>query len=52
MSTGNVNVSNAGRIDVVWKTDKEWDGGCRELRLGFGAAGWNTASAAFLVSFS
>jgi hypothetical protein len=52
VSAGKVNVSNGGHVEVVWKTSKSSKGGCAELSLGFGAAGWNTASAAFLVSFS
>jgi virginiamycin B lyase len=51
-NAGKVDVSNGGHVEVVWRTVAAWKGGCRELWLGFGATGWNTASAVFLVSFS
>ena len=49
---GKVQVSNGGRVQVLWKTAKAWKGTCRRLVLSFAPEGWNTADAIFVVRFS
>ncbi len=48
---GTVNVGAGGHVEVVWKTDKAWEGTCRRLVVRLAPDGWNSASATFLVRF-
>jgi hypothetical protein len=46
------NVTNDGRLQLLWRTGAGWSGTCRSLvvRLGFG--GWSDADAVFTLRFA
>jgi streptogramin lyase len=46
-----VHLSRGGRLQLEWKSDRRWAGGCRTLTLRFDIAGWRDAAIVFLVRF-
>ncbi len=46
------NLSNNGRLMLLWRTGSGWGGTCRSLVVRFGLDGWSDADAVFTVRFA
>jgi virginiamycin B lyase len=46
------NVSQSGRVQLLWRTRANWAGSCRSLVVRFGYTGWTNADAVFTVQFA
>jgi hypothetical protein len=46
------NLSNNGRLMLLWRTGSGWGGTCRSLVVRFGLNGWSGADAVFTLRFA
>jgi hypothetical protein len=46
------NLSNNGRLQLLWRTGSGWGGTCRSLVVRFGLNGWSGADAVFTLRFA
>jgi hypothetical protein len=46
------NVTNDGRVQLLWRTVSGWGGTCRSLVVRLGFDGWSSADAVFTLRFA